>query len=85
MIHLWPISAGHCLEIPSLPLASALGAPRVQSHLHLAENISPTIQGMAFKMKAGVMQVGHEEELIVGRRPGAGVVSLYVVKLEAPL
>lgn len=49
----WP-SPGNsqACPFPRLP-----GAPRVQSHLHLAENISPTIQGMAFTITAAVLQI----------------------------
>lgn len=55
MIHLWPISAGLCLEIPTAAPSLGSGALRIQSHLHLAENISPTLQGTVFTITTGGM------------------------------
>lgn len=59
MIHLWPISAGLCLAIPKPAPSLGSRSPGAQAHFHLAENVSPTLQGMVFKMTAGAMQVSH--------------------------
>lgn len=79
MIHLWPISAGLCLEIPKPAPSLISGAPRIQSHLPWAENLAPTIQGMVFQNYSGsyadLLLGGTESGWLVGTWGGQSVCS----------
>lgn len=79
MIHLWPISVGICLEIPKP--APSFGSKNTVSLL-LAESISPSLLGAAFKTASRPLQVIHEGELVLGGGLGTGANGLECNKVR---